>query len=162
MTLKLKLNDSDSLAIVSVACVQNSRLSSKLNVDIEGYTYLASLMTTLPPYSTTRGYDDQKYMDNILLVKGWRRYTWQDVMKIKPSDTIKRYDNTTLALQITGKKQPIHEALQIGILSSSGIKLYNTDNKGYFEFKASDLAVEKEKPVYIFLGEKIRTDICYP
>lgn len=154
VTLKLKLNDSDSLAIVSVACVQNSRLSSKLNVDIEGYTYLASLMTTLPPYSTTRGYDDQKYMDNILLVKGWRRYTWQDVMKIKPSDTIKRYDNTTLALQITGKKQPIHEALQIGILSSSGIKLYNTDNKGYFEFKASDLAVEKEKPVYIFLGEK--------
>lgn len=154
VTLKLKLNDSDSLAIVSVACVQNSRLSSKLNVDIESYTYLASLMTALPPYNTTRGYEDLKYMDNILLVKGWRRYTWQDVIKTKPSDTIKRYDNTTLALQITGKKQPINEALQIGILSSSGIKLYNTDNKGYFEFKASDLAVEKEKPVYIFLGEK--------
>ncbi|WEK18606.1 MAG: hypothetical protein P0Y49_17600 [Candidatus Pedobacter colombiensis] len=35
-----------------------------------------------------------------------------------------------------------------------GIELYNTDNQGYFEFKAANLTVEKEKPVYIFLGEK--------
>ncbi|TCC98348.1 hypothetical protein [Pedobacter hiemivivus] len=154
VTLKLRLGDSDSLAIVSVACVQERRISSKLNVDIESYSYLASSLTALPPYNTTRGYEDPKYMDNILLVKGWRRYTWQDAMKTKPSDTIKSYDNTKLSLQITGKKQPVNEPLQIGILSSSGMKLYNTDNRGYFEFNASNLAVEKEKPVYIFLGEQ--------
>ncbi|WEK18605.1 MAG: hypothetical protein P0Y49_17595 [Candidatus Pedobacter colombiensis] len=89
VTLKLKLNHSDSLAIVSISCVQDNRLSSKLNTDIESYTYLASSLTALPPYSITRGYEDLRYMDDILLVKGWRKYTWQDLMQTKPSDTIK-------------------------------------------------------------------------
>lgn len=154
VTLKIRLNGADSLAMASVACVQDTRLPKKLSTDIESYVFLNSIMNSLPPGQFNRGYEDANYMEDILLVKGWRRYTWQDMWNTKATDTVKRYDNTTLSLQIRTKKAPVNQPLQIGILNPANLNLYNTDSTGYFEFKAADLAVVKEKPIYVILGEK--------
>lgn len=154
VTLKIRLNKVDSLGLVSIACVQENRLSSRLNTDIESYAYLTSQLSTLPPYGIQRGYEDPDYVENILLVKGWRRYTWMDVMQTKVTDTLKKYDNTTLGLQIINPKKPITEPIQIGILNGGRAMLYTTDTHGNFEFMADDIIAKKEKPVYVFIGAK--------
>jgi hypothetical protein len=154
VTLKISLNKADSLGLVSIACVQESRLSSRLNTDIESYTYLTNQLSTLPPYGIQRGYEEPGYVENILLVKGWRRYTWAGVMQAKAADTVKKYDNTSLSIQVTNTKRPIAQPIQIGILNTGRAGLHTTDEHGNFEFVKDEIMVEKEKPVYVFIGEK--------
>lgn len=158
VTLNIRLNKADSLGLVSIACVQENRLSSRLNTDIESYAYLTNQLKPLPPFGIQRGYQDPNYIENILLVKGWRRYTWTDVMQTKPADTLKNYDNTSLSLQITNPKKPILQPVEIGILNTGHAGLHTTDDHGSFEFIMDEIIVEKEKPVYVFIGAKKRGD----
>ncbi|WP_316818797.1 hypothetical protein [Pedobacter nyackensis] len=154
VTLKIKLNERDSLGFVSIACIQDARLSSKLNSDIESYTYLTSELNNLPPYNNIRGYEDPVYMEDILLIKGWSRYTWTDFLKTTATDTIKSLNNTNLTIQVTGKKKPIVEPVQIGLLKSNGFAIYTTDNFGKFEFPVNDLVLDKEKSIFVFVNDK--------
>jgi hypothetical protein len=78
--------------------VQNNRLETNKINDIESYTYLKNELNALPLQLNGIPYKDNSYVEQILLVKGWRRYTWQDLQIAKQLDTIYRSDS----LKITG------------------------------------------------------------
>lgn len=154
ISLNIGLNNTNGPGMVSIACVQESRLSTKLSNDIESYMYLTSQLSTLPPYGVKRGYEDPDYIENILLVKGWRRYTWPNLMQTKAADTIKIYDYTTLALQLTNAKKPITQPVPIGFLNTGRAGFLATNDYGKLEFNVGDILVEKEKNIFFFIGEK--------
>ncbi|WP_316812524.1 hypothetical protein [Pedobacter heparinus] len=155
VSLKIKLDSPDSLAMVSVACVQSDRLSSRLSTDIESHIYLSSQLSVLSPYTTKRGYEDPDYLQNVLLVKGWRKYNWQDLMNAKPADTLKSYDDTRIYLRAKAKprtKIPVWN-LSFSLMKPKEIILRTLDSAGAYEFKPFDLLIEKEKPIYLFTGQ---------
>lgn len=154
ITLKIKLNEPDTLGMVSIACVHNDRLSVKLSSDIESNTYLTSQLTVLPPYNNTRGYEDPGYMEDIMLVKGWRRYSWQDLMNARPADTLKKYDDMGISLQVSLAKKVISEPLSIALMRPDNILLRSTDAQGHFAFHPDDLMLEKERSIYVYIGDK--------
>lgn len=154
VSLSINLNKLDSLAMVSIACVSENRLPHKLISDIETYNYLTSQINALPPYNNTRGYEDPNYLEDVLLVKGWSRYTWTDLIKAKAADTLIEYDNTTLSLTVSELKKPIIKAIGIALLSPKGLNFFTTDDQGNFDIPLKNLIVEKEKPVYIFIADK--------
>ena len=149
--ITLKIN-CESPGMVSIACMQDNRISSRLSSDIESYTYLSNQLNTLPPFNT-RGYEDPKYIEDVLMVKGWRRYTWQAVMNAKATDTLRNYDYMNLGIQISWKK-PILEPIQIGLISPNRSGIFATDNRGNYEFNLADLVVQKESPIHVFIGDK--------
>jgi hypothetical protein len=93
VNVKLKLDASlpDS-ALVSMACVQENRLSLNKKTDIESYFYLKHDLGELPvrdSYLQNTG-TDKNFLENILLIKGWSRYKWTDILRSQPQDTIKQ------------------------------------------------------------------------
>ena len=90
VTLKLKLADysTDSNAIVSISCVQQSRLQPNNERDIVSYFYLKHEINTLPaqPLFLTQTNADKSLLENILLIKGWRRYNWPEMIKSMSTD----------------------------------------------------------------------------
>ena len=70
-------------AIVSIAVTQENRFSSKNNIDIESYTYINNEIENAPLNPNGLLYKDKNYIQQILLVRGWRRYTWQQTESLK-------------------------------------------------------------------------------
>ena len=82
VSVKLKLADKTGRpvqGIVSIAAVQDNRLESSKMQDIESYVYLKYDLGKLVQNPQGRNITNKDYLEDMLLIKGWRRYTWQDL-----------------------------------------------------------------------------------
>ncbi len=100
VNVKIKLDTSlpDS-GMVSIACVQENRISINKKNDIESYFYLKHDLGGLPERESYLTAPDKQFLESILLIKGWSRYTWTDMLKTQPTDTTKKISY----LSFTGK-----------------------------------------------------------
>ncbi len=158
VTLKLKLNGPDSLALVSVACIQDNRLAGKLTTDIESYAYLGHELDILPLPPVGRGYEDKAYLEDLLLTKGWRRYTWSDILKTMPADTLKTYDTIALKINVKRFDKPLKKPVQVGLMRGTGFGFGTTNQSGELLFKNEELLVEYGKKIRIFVSGKDQLD----
>jgi hypothetical protein len=158
VVLKLKLKDLeniDTTGFVSVACIQDARLYTPFNTDIESYTYLQHELGNLPLAPNGRGFEDKNYLEDMLMVKGWRRYTWQDISKTSAKDTLRSYDTLALKLKIKRFNNPVKEPVTIGMMKTGGGFLAKTTDKtGEIIFKNEELHVEYGKKINVFVTGK--------
>ena len=85
VTLHLKLNDPKlQNANVSIAVVQGNRVEELNKQDIASYYYLKHDLNNLPFKTDCFGSkeSDKQYLENVLLIKGWRRYKWEDLTSV--------------------------------------------------------------------------------
>lgn len=151
--LHLKLN-LDTLAVVSIACVQENRLQAKNANDIESYTYLTNELANLPIVLKGTPYKDVAYLEQILLVKGWRKYTWQDLQKVTKEDTVVKVDSLQMLGSITKNKKELIKPIMLGAMGDSKIRLIETSEKGNFNFNIDELILEQGKKSYLFINDK--------
>ncbi len=145
VSLKLRLSDQENKplkGVMSVAVVQEGRLDPLKQHDIESYASLESELGRLPVDAVGRGIENRDYLEGIMLVKGWRRYSWQALEEAEVGDTlidVQRLRMTGRALR-DGKalKKPVPVTLMRGLES---IHLYETDEEGYFTPSEDDLLV---------------------
>lgn len=93
VTMKLKLNNYalDTLSgTVSVSVVQAGRLQPDHERDITSYFYLRHNLANLPskPFFLSRTKADKSLLENVLLIQGWRRYTWPEMISSTAGDII--------------------------------------------------------------------------
>lgn len=153
VTLKLKLKDIDQKAVVSVAVVQDERLEPGKTTDIESYTYLDNELAGLPINTKGNTYKNKDYVEQLLLIKGWRRYNWQDLNKAKASDTTKTYNNLLFTGAVSKSKKPLTSSVIVGAMGTNKIRLVNTDDTGVFDFNTRELYTESGKKMYLFLNK---------
>lgn len=148
----LKLNlKGEANALVSIASVQNNRLAlGKIN-DIESYTYLNNELSTLP-ITNKRAYKDRNYLEEILLVKGWRRYTWRELQDSKPLATKFKFDSLTVSGKVSKLKKEISDSLVIGTMGSQYVSLINTTKNGSFTLNESALLTPASKKMYVLVN----------
>ena len=159
VTLKLCLNGLDTLGFVSIACVQSNRLSSAIEKDIETYSYLNDELSTLPIPANGTGYQDKEYVENILLTKGWRRYTWTDILKMTARDTIKTYDTLAVKIKVTNKSdKDLRKPVDLIIMRDRSPGVGNTGTSGKVALKDEDLLIEYGKKINVFVGGKSQKD----
>lgn len=144
-TTKLQFKDQTNQpakGVVSIACVQDNRFDPANEQDIESYIFLNSGLGDLPLDPSGRGFENKAFLENILLVKGWRKYTWQGLLDISTGDTAQ----TTSSLTISGKvllfgklpKKPV----ELNIMKDvQDISFHTTNSKGTFEIPYQDLLV---------------------
>ncbi len=152
VSLKLNLTQ-DENALVSIATVQDSRLELKKMNDIESYTYLTNELNNLPVQIKGRPYKDINYIEQMLLVKGWRRYTWQNLLSIKPADTTSSLDSLMINGKVVQqKKKKINEPITVGTMGSRDFNLITT-HEGSFTLLENQLITPAEKKMYAFVNK---------
>jgi hypothetical protein len=154
VTVKFKLNTDDQ-AVVSIAAVQDNRLELKKMNDIVSYSYILNELQNLPVNLKGNPMKDNGYLADVLLVKGWRRYTWQDLQKVTAKDTLLKTDS----LQVTGlvttrMKKKITVPINISALGDNETRFLTTSADGSFDFKNSQLIFEPGKKMYLFSYDK--------
>lgn len=152
VSLKLKLSKQDTLGIVSIACVQNNRLPSKLTTDIESYLYLNLELNALPLSVMNRRYSDKDYIEDMLMVRGWRRYTWNDMMTVKASDTLKRYDSLQVGLVISRFGKRLKKPVSVGFIKDGSISFKTSDAAGGVALDREELIIEPDKKIMAFIS----------
>ena len=118
---------------VSVACVQDNRIEIRKQNDIESYVYLKCELGNIPLRETYLGNTDadKQYLENILLIKGWRRYTWVDVLNTTPIDTIRKKEGLVFKGTVTKSGKPLKQPVEVAVIGHS-LTTVSTDNAGNF------------------------------
>jgi len=163
VNLKLDLKDAEGKPItgfVSIACVQSNCLETKKVTDIESYLYLNHELGELPVKQNYLGNSsaDKAFLENILLIKGWRRYTWPELMNVTREDSIRLYDSLNFKGTITRFDKPLKKPVNFIIMRDSVLNTSLTGINGSFRLFNNDLHVVEGKKVYLFVTGDSRED----
>lgn len=151
--VNLKLNlKIDSNALVSIAVAQQNRFDIKKVNDIESYTYLTNELNDLPVIHSGNAIKDVNYLEQVLLVKGWRRYTWQGLIANQFADTTAHMDSLKINGQVSREKKEITTPLIIGTLGNESLNLITTSTNGFFNLNHNQLITPAEKKMYAFVN----------
>ncbi|RZK54784.1 MAG: hypothetical protein EOO87_09550 [Pedobacter sp.] len=147
--VRVSLNKPNDNAILSVAAVQDNRLSPKNLQDISSFIYLNDELKQLPQNLNGNALVDKNYLEEILLVKGWRRYTWQDLENASNKVVEIKADSLKFSGRLTYKKKQvtIDKVITYGGPNPYIVPL---DSAGYFSIPSSQM-IEKPGTKLFFL-----------
>lgn len=154
VTAKIKITiagDQPLVSLVSVACVQNNRFDLAKTMNIENYVYLTNELSrfVVKKDMMSNAPENKTFLETLLLIKGWRRYTWQNAEQHNIADTA-----VFSSLIFTGKvilnnkklKRPVQLSLKKFISPKlSELEYLSTDSTGNFELSAGKITSEPER-----------------
>jgi len=150
ITLSLGLNEAIKESLVSIAVVQENRIDQRKYNDIESYTYLTNELSTLPLNVKGLPIKDTDYLEQILLVKGWRRYSWQGLMAVAEADTIKNSTHLTMTGEVLRKGKTLKEPITLAVFGGDGLNVKKTSETGFFDFDTPELFTNGNKRTYLY------------
>jgi hypothetical protein len=153
VNLKLKLASGGNEGLVSVAVVQDARLEAGKMTDIESYTFLSNILADFPNNEKGSIIKNQNYLEQLLLVKGWSRYTWNDFSNTKPSDTVQKLSNLQITGRLTKSNRPIKKSVSISAMANNRLRLISTNNEGVFDYNVRELYADAGKKLFLFLNK---------
>ena len=155
VTLKLRLNSqaNDTLkGIVSIACVQSNRIDEKKFNNIESYVYLNRELEAMPYRTNYFGQSaaDMGFLENVLLVKGWRRYNWQEMLETSENDTLNHVDSITSFNGTVSKYgKPLKRKANVMVLRDTTTQIIPADGRGDFVLYKNILFTPEGKKIRI-------------
>lgn len=157
LSLKFKTPDT---GLVSVACIQSNRIQIKKNNDIESYVYLKHELDALPLKENYMGNSDadKKYLENVLLIKGWRRYTWPEMMQTSVSDTASRQDLLVFKGTVTHLDKQLKKFIRFVVMTDSTTTTVSTDHTGNFTLSNNTIIADENKKVHFLVMESNKDD----
>jgi hypothetical protein len=157
VTLKFKLTDhigAPLRGIVSVACVQDNRIDDLRQPDMASYAYLIAELTRLPPHASGRPLSDQDYLENMLLVKAWRRYTWQKLMAITPDDTTGVSGTVAISGNVRFNGKSLRKPVTLTLLKDGVFDAISTDKDGSFQITRDQLLITTGRKIFAMVNDK--------
>jgi hypothetical protein len=153
VNIKVKLNNKDTsaMALVSIAAVQENRIEIKKKTNIESYFYLNSQLGDLPVKENYLSNDeaDKQFLENVLLIKGWARYKWTDVLK-SDTDPATQFDVPVFAGMVTNlADKPLRKPVTVLLVKQTGITTVETDSAGKFIVDHSNMVTAQNKKITI-------------
>lgn len=153
--LKLKITGKDNkpvTGLVSVVCVQANRLLLTNNTTIVDAYYLNNQLTDFPNNSFGLKFADKDYLNDVLLVKGWRKYKWPEV-ELKKTERSQVLSSLEYIGNITRKKKPLTAPMSLSTIAGTNINFLSTDSSGRFSVPFANLLTSEPKPnVWLSMG----------
>lgn len=158
INLKLNLTSLSSRGLVSVAAVQSSRLALKNFQDIVSFNYLNDELQQLPAQLNGNPIRDLRYLEQILLVKGWRRYKWQDINQVQEKLASLKRDSLFYSGVLIHKKKDttINEIYTFG---SPQVSFISLDSNRHFIVPLEILIQQPQTRLYLLLNDKDRRTV---
>lgn len=138
------------IGLFSVAAVQKNRLKNDF-VNIENYLNLNHHVGNTPADPSGYGSQDPAYVDDILLTKGWRKYTWQEVLQ---SDANRNFYSNEITGRVIYKKKPLTSPVQLAMLGGKSLGLITTSNHGEFKIEKEKLFATEGKKITVMVSGK--------
>lgn len=154
--VKLKLTEKNGKpveGIVSVAVVQDNRIESNKQQDIESYVYLNYHLGNLPKDPSGRSYTNKDYLEDIMLVKGWSRFTWQNLLQVTPQDTLVT-QTPQLRGRVTHNNKLLKKPVKVSVIRDSLFALLTTADDGSFDIQEDQLLTTEGRTVLASVNEK--------
>jgi hypothetical protein len=98
-------------------------------------------------------FKDQTYLEQLLLVKGWRKYNWNELKQIKAGDTTIKSDSLSLSAQITKGKKLLQKPLNIGVFGDEKLRLAITSETGFINLNTPDFIHDEKKDFLLFIND---------
>lgn len=145
---------------VSVACIQDNRIDLRKMTDIESYFYLTNQLESLPFKKDPmgKGADNISYMEDVLLIKGWRKYTWSEMIQTKADDTLQNSKSLFVDGRILRALKPMKKPSSINFFTDHGLETVQTDSSGHFTLTDDQMILAPDKKLVLFVGEKNQSD----
>ncbi|PWS29242.1 hypothetical protein DHW03_05325 [Pedobacter yonginense] len=156
INLNLKILGKDDTAfngLVSIALVQKNRLALVNKKNIVDYAYLENELNPLPQNLLGVKYDDEKYLEDILLIKGWRKFKWPEE-KESLSNEEKEVSEYEYVGKITRNKKPLSKVVSVQTFAGYNINSFNTDSTGRFLLPTQALLAEDNTKVWLTLSDQ--------
>lgn len=156
VSVKIKLTDQAGKpvqGIISVAAVQDNRIESSKQQDIESYVYLTHDLGNLPRDPAGRGLDNKDYLEDIMLVKGWRRFTWQNLIQTTSQDTL-AIQTPQMSGRVKYNNKLLKKPVQFNVIRDTLFDLLTTDSNGAFLINESQLLTTEGRKVLASVNEK--------
>jgi hypothetical protein len=158
--LKLKLSDQTAKpiqGIVSLAVVQDNRIQSNKQQDIESYVYLNYDLGALPLDPMGRGFGNKDYLEDVFLIKSWRNYTWQAMMNTAIQDTTQHLKLPPIIAKVKYNDKELKSPVILAILRDSLSGLVTTEPDGTSILNPNQLLVTEGRKVLLSINKKINT-----
>ncbi|MBT2561742.1 hypothetical protein J7E50_12945 [Pedobacter sp. ISL-68] len=148
VNLKLKITDKVNTplsGLVSIACVRANRLLPSNNNTIVDAYYLNNNLTDFPNNSFGLKYADKNYLNDVLLVKGWRKYKWPEV-ELDKREIVNVLSSLEYNGNITRKKKSLTGPMSLSTIAGTNINFLSTDSSGKFSIPFASLLTKEAKP----------------
>ncbi len=154
VSFQLNTNQQSVAGFASIACAQANRFENSKHQDIESFASLHEALQDVPVYGAGGGNNDIDYLESLLLVRGWRRYTWQELQADDHQPL------TFFTPFIGGKLIPaqgkVRKPFTITILNGHAeVSYVTTDAKGNFQCTYEQLVVPQDKKLWLYAGDKV-------
>lgn len=155
VTLTFQLNNNQLAAsgFASVSCAQANRFTNSKQQDIESFAFLNS---ELQEITDNNGLIFRKtdQLEKILLVRGWRRFTWQEMLA--GNHSVAQYVSPAISGYVVAGSGKIKKPVPVNLFGGeAGIAVMSTDAKGHFQFNSDHLLVAQEKKLSLLAGDKM-------
>jgi hypothetical protein len=156
VSVKLDITGADGKkpgdGFVSIACVQANRLDANKTMDIESYFYLNNELGAFPVKQNylSGSAADKAFLENMLLIKGWRRYTWNELVQTTGNDAVKKDESLIFTGNITHLNKPIKKAVNYAVIRDSSRSSFTSLANGNFTLANKNMYVTENEKVRIF------------
>ncbi len=159
ISVNIKITNEKGLpekSYVSLACVQDLKTEAKKSLDIESYFYLNSQIGKMPlkQMPMVHHANDNSFLETVLLIKGWRKYTWQEMLQAKAADTAIKLSSLMYTGLIKQLAKPVTSAYEMYVLREKDIANLVSDKSGLFQIPPSLLITNHSKKVLLNVKEK--------
>lgn len=142
--------------LVSISCTQANRFSELNNINIVDYALLERELVNLPANPMGMKITDREYLNNILLVKGWRRYHWPLLRDSLFAQ--KEIINEEVSGQIRKGKKNVMLPMELFTIAKSTVHTISSDTTGKFKIPYSNLVTDDKDDVWVNLNHKNASD----
>lgn len=158
--VKLKVTDPNgkpAQGIISVAAVQKNRLEVDKRKDIETYVFMEHDLGDLPTDPQGSGYGNKEYLEDMLLIQGWRRYTWQGLMETRESRSRIQHHSPEIKGRVLRDGKVLKKPIEVTVIRDTLFNLVATDSMGRFALERDELLSETGNKVLLSVNEKNKT-----
>lgn len=145
---------------ITVSCVAMNRLSTDLRKDLESVYYLENELRDLTLYNQQgRLMDNKPLLEKALMLKGWRRYQWQQLQNMG-GDTATIVKSAVKG-QLFRFEKKVKKPEQLVLIKDGNLGMGDADAEGMFLLDERDLLVKDGRKLFIKVMGKNKEGFKY-
>ncbi|SDC63700.1 hypothetical protein [Niabella drilacis] len=145
---------------VTVSCVAVNRIAAGMRKDLESVYYLENELDDISLYNQQgRLMENKPLLEEMLLLKGWRRYKWQQLQNTG-RDTAKIV-RTEVKGRLSRFEKKVKKPEQLVLIKDGKLGLGDADAEGVFLLNERDLLVKDGRKLFIKVTGENKDDFQY-
>jgi len=95
---------------------------------------------------------DKDYLEKVLLIKGWRRYKWEDLASGNARDSIAEQNRMILSGSVTKNGSLLKNAVKMIVATDSATRIITTDVRGDFQLDNTNSITTEGRKIHLMLN----------